>query len=597
MTQIPYIPETAPFNAEQRAWLNGFLAGLLANQNAGQPAPQSNGAPAKTGEPLLVLFGSQTGSAEGLAKKFAKESESRGFAPKLAALNDFESAGFASASKAVIITSTWGDGEPPDNAVNFWSWLNADSAPRLESLQFAVLGLGDKNYSDFCGASKKFDSRLEALGARRVVPRGECDVDYEGAAANWIGGLWEKLGEGKADSPLPAAAANGTNGAHGVTHPTSDSNGAAAYGKSNPFPAKLLKNVLLNQPGSGKEVRHYEIALNGSGLTYEVGDALGVVPVNCPELVDDIIAALKATPDENVKFGDNITSLREALTHHLDITKPAQELLKVVAVTNAELAALLAPERRDDLKKWLWGRQVIDLLAMLPGPMPVAEFIPLLKKLTPRLYSISSSPKAHPGEVHLTVGAVRYESHGRVRKGVASTFLADRVGDTNFVKVFVQPSHGFKPPTSGDTPMIMVGPGTGIAPFRAFLEERAATGAKGKHWLFFGDQKRATDFLYDDLLTGWQKSGLLTRLDLAFSRDQAKKVYVQDRMMQNAAELWSWLEAGAHFYVCGDASRMAKDVDAALHKIVEQSGGKNADEAKAYIAKLKSEKRYQRDVY
>jgi len=268
-----------------------------------------------------------------------------------------------------------------------------------------------------------------------------------------------------------------------------------------------------------------------------------------------------------------------------------------VAVTNAELAALLAPERRDDLKKWLWGRQVIDLLAMLPGPMPVAEFIPLLKKLTPRLYSISSSPKAHPGEVHLTVGAVRYESHGRVRKGVASTFLADRVGDTNFVKVFVQPSHGFKPPTSGDTPMIMVGPGTGIAPFRAFLEERAATGAKGKHWLFFGDQKRATDFLYDDLLTGWQKSGLLTRLDLAFSRDQAKKVYVQDRMMQNAAELWSWLEAGAHFYVCGDASRMAKDVDAALHKIVEQSGGKNADEAKAYIAKLKSEKRYQRDVY
>jgi sulfite reductase (NADPH) flavoprotein alpha-component len=292
-------------------------------------------------------------------------------------------------------------------------------------------------------------------------------------------------------------------------------------------------------------------------------------------------------------------SLREALTHHFDVTKPSQEMIAAVAkaAPQSELAPLLAPEKRDDLKKWLWGRHVIDLLHLLPAPMSVTEFVPLLKRLAPRLYSISSSPKAHPGEVHLTVGAVRYESHGRVRKGVASTFLADRVGDAEFVKVFVQPSHGFKPPTNGDTPMIMVGPGTGIAPFRAFLEERQATGAKGKNWLFFGDQKRDTDFLYDELLTGWQKSGFLTRLELAFSRDQERKVYVQDHMMENAAELWVWLEAGAHFYVCGDASRMAKDVDAALHKIIETVGGKSADEAKVYVAKLKSDKRYQRDVY
>ncbi len=622
MTSIPFIPESAPFNAEQRAWLNGFLAGLFSQVPGG--APQLNAAPPKAGEPLVILFGSQTGSAEGLAKKLAKESESRGFAPKLFALNDYEQANLPTASKAVIISSTWGDGEPPDNAVNFWNWLKADSAPRLENLNFAVLGLGDKNYSDFCGASMKFDERLAALGAKRLTPRGECDVDYEGPAKAWIEGLWDKLSEGRAGSPLPAAAANDTNGAHGVTRPTSGINGAAtpAYGKSNPFPAKLLKNVLLNKPGSGKEVRHYEIALNGSGLTYEAGDALGVVPVNCHELVDDVIEALKAKPDENVKFGDNIVSLREALTHHFDVNKPSQELLAAVAkragapstasassenphqraetvlgAPLAELAALLAPEKREDLKKWLWGRHVIDLLDLLPAPLPVAEFIPLLKKLAPRLYSISSSPKAHPGEVHLTVGAVRYESHGRVRKGVASTFLADRVGDTNFVKVYVQPSHGFKPPANGDLPMIMVGPGTGIAPFRAFLEERLATNAKGKNWLFFGDQKKDTDFLYDELLTDWQKSGFLTRLDLAFSRDQEKKIYVQDRMTENAAELWSWLEAGAHFYVCGDASRMAKDVDAALHKIVETSGGKSADEAKAYVAKLKSEKRYQRDVY
>lgn len=592
MTNIPFIPESAPFNAEQRAWLNGFLAGLFSQVPGG--APQLNAAPPNAGEPLVILFGSQTGSAEGLAKKLAKESESRGFAPKLFALNDYEQANLSAASKAVIISSTWGDGEPPDNAVNFWNWIKADSAPRLENLNFAVLGLGDKNYSDFCGASKKFDERLAALGAKRFAPRGECDVDYEAPAKSWIDGLWDKLGSAN------GAPASGPASSNGATKPAGSETGAPkAYGKSNPFPAKLLKNVLLNKPGSGKEVRHYEIALNGSGLTYEAGDALGVVPVNCPELVDDVLEALKAKPDENVKFGDNIMSLREALTHHFDVTKPSQELIALVgkAAPQSELAALLAPEKRDDLKKWLWGRHVIDLLELLPAPLPVAEFIPLLKKLAPRLYSISSSPKAHPGEVHLTVGAVRYESHGRERKGVASTFLADRVGDAEFVKVFVQPSHGFKPPANGDLPMIMVGPGTGIAPFRAFLEERLATGAKGKNWLFFGDQKKDTDFLYDELLTGWQTSGFLTRLDLAFSRDQEKKIYVQDRMLENAAELWSWLEAGAHFYVCGDASRMAKDVDAALHKIVETAGGKSADEAKAYVAKLKSDKRYQRDVY
>lgn len=590
MTNIPYIPESAPFNAEQRAWLNGFLAGLFSQVPGG--APQPNATPPKAGEPLLILFGSQTGSAEGLAKKMAKESESRGFLPKVAALNDFESAGLATATKAVIISSTWGDGEPPDNAVNFWNWIKADSAPRLESLNFAVLGLGDKNYSDFCGASKKFDERLAALGAKRLAPRGECDVDYEGPAKAWVDDLWNKLGSTAATN----GAANGAASTAVNGKPVEERKG---YGKSNPFPAKLLKNVLLNKPGSGKEVRHYEIALNGSGLTYEAGDALGVVPVNCPELVDDVLNALKAKPDENVKFGDNIMSLREALTHHFDVNKPSQELLAAVAkaAPQSELAVLLAPEKRDDLKKWLWGRHVIDLLELLPAPMSVTEFVPLLKKLAPRLYSISSSPKAHPGEVHLTVGAVRYESHGRERKGVASTFLADRVGDAEFVKVFVQPSHGFKPPGNGDLPMIMVGPGTGIAPFRAFLEERLATNAKGKNWLFFGDQKKDTDFLYDGLLTDWQKSGFLTRLDLAFSRDQEKKIYVQDRMLENAAELWSWLEAGAHFYVCGDASRMAKDVDAALHKIVETAGGKSADEAKAYVAKLKSDKRYQRDVY
>jgi len=594
MTKIPYIPETAPFTLEQRAWLNGFLAGLFAN-GGGNEAPQLNNAPANAGEPLPILFGSQTGTAEGLAKRIAKEASQRGFAPVVLALNDHTQADLAKAGKAIIISSTWGDGEPPDNATNFWSWLQT-AAPRLDNLEFAVLGLGDKNYSDFCGAAKKFDSRLENLGGRRLVPRGECDTDYEATAKTWVDGLWEKLKPGANGIATNGHAVhtNGHAGANGHA-----ANAKSAFGKTNPFPAKLLKNVLLNKPGSVKEVRHYEISLAGSGLTYEAGDALGVVPVNCPALVDEMLGVLRCTGSEPVSVSNSDMPLREALTRHLDLCKPSQELLAAIAARapKCELAPLLASERRDELKKFLWGRDVIDLLRLAEKPFPPTEIVPLLRRLAPRLYSISSSPKAHPGEVHLTVSAVRYESFGRGRKGVASTFLADRIGDADCVKVFVQPSHGFKPPANPDAPMIMVGPGTGIAPFRAFLEERKAAGAKGKNWLFFGDQKRDVDYLYETELNTWLQDGHLTRLDLAFSRDQEAKIYVQDRMLENAVELWAWLEAGAHFYVCGDASRMAKDVDAALHRIVETVGSRSADEAKAYVAKLKSEKRYQRDVY
>jgi sulfite reductase (NADPH) flavoprotein alpha-component len=604
MPEVPVIPETAPFNAEQRLWLNGFLAGYFARMlyTAGAPVPA---APVKPAVPLLIMFGSQTGTAEGIAKRSAKEAEKRGFAPRVLALNDFEQAALGQAERLIIISSTWGDGDPPDNATNFWSWLNSEKAPRLERLQFAVLGLGDKNYSDFCGASKKFDARLEALGASRLIPRGECDVDYEAAAKSWLDGLWPKLAEG-----MPQAKETANNGdaitappaTNGHAFPATNGHAVllnAGFGKSNPFPARMLRNICLNQQGSSKEVRHYELSLEGSGLEYEVGDALGVVPANCPELVGDIIASMRCTGDEPVKVGEVEMPFREAIARYLDIAKPSQELVAAVAsrCSEGQLAALLAPERAADLKQWLWGRGVIDLTSLVPEPFTPVEFVQLLRKLAPRLYSISSSPKAHPGEVHLTVSAVRYESHGRGRKGVASTFLADRVGDADFVKVFVQTSHGFRPPNDGSRPMIMVGPGTGIAPFRAFLEERQAMAATGRNWLFFGDQKRDTDFLYQDQLGNWQKEGHLTRLDLAFSRDQAEKFYVQHRMLENAGELWAWLQEGGHFYVCGDASRMAKDVDAALHKVVESAGGKNPEEAKAYVAALKSEKRYQRDVY
>jgi sulfite reductase (NADPH) flavoprotein alpha-component len=588
MTQIPYIPETAPFTAEQRAWLNGFLAGLYAH-GAPVAAPASlNGTAPKTGEPLLILFGSQTGSAEALAKRIAKDSEKHGFAPRVLALNDYEQANLTQGGKALVVSSTWGDGDPPDNAANFWTWLKSDSAPRLESLHFAVLGLGDRNYPDFCGASKKFDERLAALGAHRLAPRGECDVDYETTANDWIDKVWSKLGtNGVAKS---SASTNGH-----VRPPQAKE----TYSKTNPFPARLLRNVVLNRPGSSKEVRHFEISLEGSGLNYEVGDALGVVPVNCPKLADALLAELRWDGAQEVKVGELSVVLREAMLNHFDLIRPSQDLLEFLARLSpgAEFAPLLAPGRAAELKDWLYGCDVLDVVRCVAASPSEAELLPLLRKLAPRLYSISSSPKVHPGEVHLTVSAVRYQNHGRDRKGVASTFLADRVGIGEQVKVFVQPSNGFRLPPDGQTAMIMVGPGTGVAPFRAFLEDRRAAGANGRNWLFFGDQKQETDFLYRDELTKWREDGTLSRLDLAFSRDQAGKIYVQHRMLENATELWSWLESGAHLYVCGDASRMAKDVDAALHQIIEQAGGRSAEEAKAYVARMKSERRYQRDVY
>lgn len=599
MNQIPFIPDNAPFTPEQRLWLNGYLAGLFSDASLGARAMAGLsaapiGLPAAPSKPLAILFGSQTGTAEGLAKKTAKAAEKRGFAPKLVCMDKYESLDLTAAGNLLVITSTYGDGEPPDNAQGFWSWLSSDSAPKLETTSFSVLALGDTNYPAFCEFGKKCDSRLEALGAKRVHPRQDCDVDYESPADAWTEAVFAALSSAEPLTLVTASSSVVSSAAPALeTAP-------AGYSRKNPFPARLLVNRKLNGEGSAKEVRHFEISLANSGLTYEVGDALGVMPSNCPSLVGDILSVLGCDGEEAVKLPEGgETSLRMALTQHFDICRPSNDFLKAAAprMGESDLPALLDPSRNADLKKWLWGREVVDVLLGMKDRFTASELLALLKKLQVRLYSISSSPKAHPDEVHLTVGAVRYESHGRLRKGICSTFLADRCAEDTPVPVFVQTSHGFRLPANGDVPVIMCGPGTGIAPFRAFLEERLATGAKGKNWLFFGDQCRATDFLYQDTLEGWQKDGHLTRLDLAFSRDQAEKIYVQNRMQECATELWAWLQEGAHFYVCGDASRMAKDVDAMLHTVAETAGGLGKEGAAEFMQKLKSEKRYQRDVY
>ena len=589
---IPYVPGTAPFSDEQRAWLNGFLAGLFSDAHRGveNDAP----APSITAQSFLVLFGSQTGTAERIARKIVADAGPHGFAGRVLEMNAFATIDFSLEERLVIVTSTWGDGDPPDNATGFWNHLQSPSPPQFGHLRFAVLALGDKNYSDFCGAGKKFDARLEQLGAKRLLPRVDCDTDYEATANQWMDDLWKALPSTSSLTPTTTSGLDPPAASAAIAAPS-------GYHRHFPFPARLLTNRKLNGPGSAKDTRHFEISLHGSDLAYEAGDALGVVPANCPGLVTDLLAALGCDGEEAVKNPeDEEVSLRHALLHSYQITQIPPALIQFFAGRSDDpsLKSLLDPEKKSELDQFLYGREVIDLFLRFPSiRCAPAELTGLLRKLQPRLYSISSSPKAHPGEVHLTVAAVRYEAHGRTRKGVCSTFLAERVEGNNPVPVFVQKSPGFRLPIDASRPVIMIGPGTGIAPFRAFLEERRATGAAGRNWLFFGDQQRAVDFLYREDLEGMLADKTLTRLDTAFSRDQPEKIYVQHRLKENAAELWRWLEEGAHLYVCGDARRMAKDVEAALLEIIQSAGGRSPEQAAAYVQELKSGKRYQRDVY
>lgn len=576
MSKIPYIPENSPFSPEQRAWLNGFFAGIYSRK-----APAMAASAAAQLSPLTILYGSQTGTAEALAKKVASEAGRRGFAPSVVDMAQYSRDQLKTEKALLIVTSTYGEGEPPDNAKGLWEFLGNGGAPRLEQMQFSVLSLGDTNYEKFCECGKNFDRRLEELGAKRIFPRVDCDVDYDEPFKEWINGVLPALNSSNVPASSGVEVRPGTTAAPAA-------NDSAAYSRKNPFPARLLTNHKLNGPQSDKDTRHFEIALEGSGLAYEVGDALGVQPTNCPALVDEILAALGFDGEEEVPAPEGGTlALRKSLIEKYEVTRIAPSLIEAVVAQGASVGA--------DYSK---GRDVLDLLTdHSKAKFQPRELVGLLKTIQPRLYSISSSPKLHPGEVHLTVAAVRYLSHGRQRKGVCSTFLADRVSADTAVPVYVHSNKNFRPPDDPARPMIMVGPGTGIAPFRAFLEERGATGASGKNWLFFGDQHEASDFLYRKELAEMLRSGVLARLDTAFSRDQKEKIYVQHRMLENAREIFTWLENGAFFYVCGDANRMAKDVDQALQKLLETAAGMSAERAIEYMANLKAQKRYQRDVY
>lgn len=577
--QVPVIPESAPFTLEQRAWLNGFLAGLFSRGAApADPRAARDAAPAATPPAALaILFGSQTGTAEALAKRAAKEARARGFMPVVRDMANVTPPQLASEKNALIITSTHGEGEPPDNAKALHAALGEAATPQLSGVRFSVCALGDTNYTQFCQCGKDFDARLEQLGATRVAPRVDCDLDFESAFTAWLAAALEALAA-NTSAASPALPVNDAPPA-AVAARTEAASEAPAHSRTHPFPAPVLAVRRLSGATSAKDIHHIELSLEGSKLEYAAGDALGVCPHNCPQLVDDVLGVLGCDGEEAVASptGAEIP-LRRALLEFYELGAPTAELL-----------ALLASADRP--------HHVIDALAAASKRPQPGEFVARLRKLRPRLYSIASSPHAHAGQVHLTVNAVRYEAHGRGRKGVCSTFLSERATGANAVAVFVQPNPRFKLPANSDTPVIMIGPGTGIAPFRGFLHERRVAGARGRNWLFFGDQHAASDFLYREELLALQHDGLLTRLDLAWSRDQAEKHYVQHRLLEHSREVFAWLEDGAHLYVCGDAARMAKDVDHALHRAIELGGERTPQEAETYVSRLRAENRYARDVY
>lgn len=569
-------------NTQQLAWVSGYLYGLsLAGV---QPVVAGNTEAAAPGGSLTILYGSQTGNAKGVASAIKAQAEASGLPVTLTSMADYKPKQLKKETHLLVVVSTYGEGEPPESAVDLFEQLKKGKIGKLDGLKFAVLGLGDSSYEFFCQTGKDFDDFLSKAGAERIYELASLDVDYQDAAKAW--------GE-QAVKAVAATLSAGSAGAS-VAGAVQAAVGHSQYHKENPFPARLSVNQKITGRDSTKDIRHIEINLEESGITYQPGDALGIWFDNDADLVGEVLALTGLTGDEATPHG----SLREALTRHYELTRLHGGLITGLAeiADNAALKDLAGDKAQ--VNALVASAQVVDVLKRFPASLSADQLIALLRPLTPRLYSIASAQSEVEEEVHLTVGVVRYpQEDGTVRSGGASSYLADRLPEDAEVRVFVEHNDNFRLPQNPDTPVIMVGPGTGIAPFRAFMQEREAQGAEGKNWLFFGNPHFTQDFLYQVEWQRYVKSGLLSKISLAFSRDQANKIYVQDRLREAGLELYQWLEAGAHFYVCGDANHMAKDVQEALLEVIAEHGHKSREEAEEYLSELRRAKRYQRDVY
>ncbi len=602
-TQINELLQT--LTPEQKVWLSGYL---VANQQltSGTSETQGSqiGAVSKDTETMLqqneptiqpekraitLLYGSETGNAQGLAEIFEERLSNIGHNVTLKAMDEFKPKNLKNVEDLFIITSTQGEGDPPDNAAELHEFIHGRKAPKLEGVRFSVLALGDQTYEFFCQTGRDFDKKLEELGAERLYERVDCDVDYEEDAEKWMANVINTI-----DS-----APEGTQSEQVVSESIKSAK-EKKYSKANPYQAEVLENINLNGRGSNKETRHIEFLLDNFGEEYEVGDCLVVLPQNDPALVELLMSTLGWDPGDQIQIsedGDTI-SLEEALTSYFEITKLTKPLLQNAATYFDNEALEDKVQDSEWIQNYIEGRDFIDLLNDFPPEeLEPEDLYQILRKLPPREYSISSSYQSLPDEVHITVGAVRYNTHGRDRSGVCSVQFAERIQPGDTVPIYLKRNPNFKFPKDGDTPVIMIGPGTGIAPFRAHMQEREEYGYKGNTWLFFGDQHFTTDFLYQTEWQEWLKDGVLEKMNVAFSRDTDQKVYVQHRIAEHSKEFNEWIEKGASIYICGDEKNMAKDVHQAIRNVLVKEQNLTEEDAESYLKQMKKDKRYQRDVY
>ncbi|MEG1109136.1 MAG: NADPH-dependent assimilatory sulfite reductase flavoprotein subunit [Hafnia sp.] len=573
------------FSPNQLAWLSGYFWGMV-NQQPGAVAIAP--APAVAAS-ITVISASQTGNARRVSEQLRDDLTAAGLSVTLVNAGDYKFKQIAQEKLLLVVASTQGEGEPPEEAVALHKYLFSKKAPQLTGTAFAVFGLGDTSYENFCQTGKDFDTRLGELGAERLLERADADVDFKAAAEAWRNQIVEVLKQ-RVPQATPAQAQASVAGS--VAQVLS-----SPYSKESPLTATLAVNQKITGRNSDKDVRHLEIDLGDSGLSYQPGDALGVWYHNDPDLVEEIIGLVWRTGDEKITLNGQTLTLREALTDHLELTQNTTVIVEKYASLSRDerLIELLADKHQ--LQQYAQTTPLPDMIRQAPADLDAEQLVALLRPLTPRLYSIASAQEEVGNEVHITVGVVRYDVEGRARTGGASGYLADRLEEEGELRVFIEHNDNFRLPANPQTPVIMIGPGTGIAPFRAFIQQRAAEGAEGLNWLFFGNPHFTEDFLYQVEWQRYVKEGVLSRIDLAWSRDQNHKVYVQDKLREQGAEVWRWIEKGAHIYVCGDANRMAKDVEQALLELLAEHGGMDAEQADEFLSELRVERRYQRDVY